>query len=236
MKLIAATFAAAAALTLGGSALSADVQSLPLKLVANVSLPGPSNRFDYTSFDPTTSKLYIAHMDAGQLLVFDAKARRVVKTIAAPGVHGVIAVPQIHRVFASATDARQMLTIDSRSGRVLRSAPAGDYPDGLVYDPVERRVFVSDESGGIEAVFGASGRRIGTVPLGGEAGNVQYDAVSGRILADVQTRNEVAVIDPKTERTSFVASPCRAATTVTGCSSMRPIVLRSSPATETRAC
>jgi hypothetical protein len=200
MKIIAATFAAAAALIVGGSAVSAATQSLPLRLVANVSLPGPSNRFDYTSFDPTTSTLYIAHMDAGQLLVFDAKARRVVKTIAAPGVHGVIAVPQIHRVFASATDARQMLTIDSRSGRVLRSAPAGEYPDGLVYDPVERRVFVSDESGGIEAVFDGSGRRIGTVQLGGEAGNVQYDAVSGHILADVQTRNEVAVIDPKTER------------------------------------
>jgi DNA-binding beta-propeller fold protein YncE len=200
VKIIAATFAAAATLILGGSAVSAAVQSLPLKVVANISLPGPSNRFDYTSFDPTTSTLYIAHMDAGQLLVFDAKARRVIKTIAAPGVHGVIAVPQIHRVFASATDARQMLTMDSRSGRVTRSAPAGEYPDGLVYDPVERRVFVSDESGGIEAVFDGSGRRIGTVQLGGEAGNVQYDAVSGRILADVQTRNELAVIDPKTER------------------------------------
>ena len=69
-----------------------------------------------------------------------------------------------------------------------------------MYDPVERRVFVSDESGGIEAVFDGSGRRIGTVQLGGEAGNVQYDAVSGRILADVQTRNEVAIVDPKTER------------------------------------
>jgi DNA-binding beta-propeller fold protein YncE len=200
VKIISAAVAAAAALTLGGSALSADVQSLPLKLVANVSLPGPSNRFDYTSFDPTTSKLYIAHMDADQLLVFDAKAHRVIKTIAAPGVHGVIVIPQIHRVFASATDARQMLTIDSRTGRVIRGAPAGEYPDGLVYDPVERRVFVSDESGGIEAVFDESGRRIGTVPLGGEAGNVQYDAVSGHILVAVQARNEVAVIDPKTER------------------------------------
>jgi DNA-binding beta-propeller fold protein YncE len=200
MKVMPAAFAAAAALALGGTALSAAVQSLPLKLVANVSLPGPSNRFDYTSFDPTTDKLYIAHMDAGQLLVFDARTRRVIRTIAAPGVHGVIAVPQIHRVYASATDARQMLTIDSRSGRVLQSAPAGDYPDGLVYDPVERRVFVSDESGGIEAVFDQSGHRIGTVQLGGEAGNVQYDAVSGHILADVQTRNEVAVVDPKTLR------------------------------------
>ena len=139
-------------------------------------------------------------MDADQLLVFDIRKRRVVKTIAAPGVHGVIAVPQIHRVYASATDAGQLFTIDSRAGRVLKRAPAGEYPDGLVYDPAERKVFVSDESGGIEAVFNAAGRRIGTVELGGDAGNVQYDPGSGKILADVQSTNVVVVIDPRSNR------------------------------------
>jgi DNA-binding beta-propeller fold protein YncE len=34
--------------------------------------------------------------------------------------------------------------------------------------------------------------------LGGEAGNTQYDPVSGRIYVDVQTRNELAAIDPAT--------------------------------------
>ena len=46
----------------------------------------------------------------------------------------------------------------------------------------------------------ATGHRIATIPLGGEAGNVQYDAGSRRILVDVQTRDEVAVIDPRTNR------------------------------------
>ena len=163
-------------------------------------LPGPSNRFDYQSVDPTTGRLYIAHMDAGQLLVFDLHTRKVVQTITVPGVHGVVAVPQLHRVYASATDARQMFTIDARTGRVLNRAPAGSYPDGLVYDPVAKRVYVSDESGGVEAVFDAKGRRIATVQLGGGAGNVKYDSVSGKILVDVQTRNQVAVIDPRSNR------------------------------------
>ena len=192
--------AAAAAVAAAAVSRQDSGRPLPLKLVANVPLPGPSNRFDYTSLDPTTSRLYIAHMNAGELLVFDIHKRRVVKAIPAPGVHGVIAVPQIHRVYASATDARQLLTIDSRTGRVLNRAPAGEYPDGLVYDPAVRHVFVSDESGGIEAVFDAAGRRIATVQLGGDAGNVQYDPGSGRVLADVQSRNQVAVIDPRSNR------------------------------------
>ena len=38
----------------------------------------------------------------------------------------------------------------------------------------------------------------GTVRLGGEAGNVAYDPVSGRMLVDVQSRNQLAVINPAT--------------------------------------
>ena len=34
--------------------------------------------------------------------------------------------------------------------------------------------------------------------LGGEVGNVAYDPVSGRMLVDVQSRNQLAVIDPAT--------------------------------------
>jgi DNA-binding beta-propeller fold protein YncE len=201
LKAVAIVFAAAAAAAAAAAVSRQPADpAVPLKLVANVPLPGPSNRFDYTSLDPTTGRLYIAHMNAGQLLVLDTKTRRVVKTIAAPGVHGVIAVPQLHRVYASATDARQLFTIDSRTGRVLNRATAGAYPDGLVYDPAERHVFVSDESGGIEAVFNTSGERLATVRLGGEAGNVQYDPNSHKILADVQSRDQVAVIDPRSNR------------------------------------
>jgi len=188
--------AVAAALALAPAAPT-QTSSLPLRKVATVALPGPSSRFDYTSVDPTTN---IAHMNAGQLLAFDLRRRRVFRTIAAPGVHGVLAVPQLERVFASATDAHQVFTIDARTGAIVARAPAGDYPDGLAYDPVERHVFVSDESGGIEVVLDASGHRVGTVKLGGEAGNVQYDTASKRVLVAVQTQNVVAVVDPRSNR------------------------------------
>jgi len=174
--------------------------SLPLRQVARVPLSGPPVRFDYTSIDPTTHTLWISHMDASQLLAFNVVSRKITKTISAPGVHGVIAVPQIHRVYASATNAREVLTINSETGAVLASAPAGEYPDGLAYDPLQRHVFVSDESGGVETVIAASGHQIATISLGGDAGNVQFDPASDRVLADVQTRNEIAVIDPRSNR------------------------------------
>lgn len=185
-------------LGVGACTVHAATGSLPLRTVARVALPGASVRFDYTSFDPTADRLYIAHMDANELLVFDVRTRRVIRTIPAPGVHGVLAVPQLGRVYASATNDHQVMTINAQSGAVIARAPAGAYPDGLAYDPVEHHVYVSDESGGVETVIDAGGHRIATISLGGEAGNVQYDAGSRLVLADVQTRDDIAVIDPRT--------------------------------------
>jgi DNA-binding beta-propeller fold protein YncE len=193
--------ALASAPALSGSLPAAAVaHPFPLRTVARVPLSGPSVRFDYTSLDPIANRLYIAHMNASRLLVLDLRTRRVIKTIAAPGVHGVLAVPELNRVYASATDAHEAITLDGRTGKILARAPAGEYPDGLAYDPVERHVFVSDETGGVETVLNAAGHRIATIALGGEAGNVQYDSVSHMILVDVQGKNEVAIIDPRTNR------------------------------------
>jgi DNA-binding beta-propeller fold protein YncE len=188
--LVAAAVAATAALSMGRAAGS----SLPLKEVARVSLPGRPVRFDYQSYDPSRHRLYIAHMDADELLVFDTRSRKVIKRIPAPGVHGVIAAAG--RVYLSATNDRQAYTIDAKTLKVTAKADAGQYPDGLAYDPVKKHVFVSDENGGIETVLDQRGRKITEISLGGEAGNVQYDAGSNRMLVGVQTRNELAFINP----------------------------------------
>ena len=196
---LVATLATAAAIAAAATAAPLrSASTLPLQEVARIALSGPPVRFDYTSIDPTTDTLWIAHMNASQLLAFDVKTRRITHTISAPGVHGVIAVPSLGRVYASATNSQAVLTIDAHTGKVLASAPAGSYPDGLVFDPVEQHVFVSDEAGGVETVINAAGKRLATIKLGGSAGNVQYDSVAKLILADVQSRNDIAVIDPRT--------------------------------------
>jgi DNA-binding beta-propeller fold protein YncE len=175
---------------------------LPLRSVADVPLPGGSSRFDYQSLDPRRDRLFVAHLGAGDVVVFDVRRRRVAAVVPdVASAHGVLAVPALGRVFASATGTHEFVTIDERTNRVVARTPAGDYPDGVAYDPVDRRVFVSDESGGVETVVDSrSGRRIGSVSLGGEVGNVQFDPVSGRILVAVQGRNQLAVIDPRRER------------------------------------
>ena len=47
-----------------------------LTKVVDVPMPGPAVRFDYQTFDPSSGRLYIAHMNADQLVVFDTSKSR----------------------------------------------------------------------------------------------------------------------------------------------------------------
>ena len=172
----------------------------PLRLVADVPMPGPAVRFDYQSFDPTSDRLYIAHMNADQLVVFDTASRRVVANLDGfKGVHGVIAVPEIGRVYASATGDRQVVVADSSSLAILARVGPVTYPDGLAYAPDARRVFVSDEHGKADTVVDArTNSLITSIALGGEAGNTVYDPGSKQILVAVHETGELVAIDPST--------------------------------------
>src|SRR5215472_1728127 len=127
-----------------------------LKQVAEIPLPGPAVRFDYQNLDAKNGRLYIAHMNADHLVVFDTQKRRVVANLDGfKRVHGVIAVPEIERVYASVTGEHQVATVDMKTLKTMaRSGPIA-YPDGLAYTPTTERVFVSDEHGGVDVVVDA---------------------------------------------------------------------------------
>ncbi|MFG2524908.1 YncE family protein [Streptomyces sp. NPDC048527] len=177
-----------------------SVTALPLKRAAELTLPGDSSRFDYASLDAQRGLLFIAHLGASEVIEVDVRANRVVRTITGlSDVHGVLVVPALHRVYATATGTNEMVTLDENTGAVLHRTPTGNYPDGLAYDPKRNTVWTTNETGGSETgIDAATGEVRGTVPLGGEAGNNAYDPATGTLLADVQTRNELAVINPAT--------------------------------------
>jgi hypothetical protein len=79
-----------------------STQTSVLTKVADVRIPGPAVRFDYQTFDPASGQLYIAHMNADQLVVFDTSKRQIVASLdGLKRVHGVTVVPEIHRLYAS---------------------------------------------------------------------------------------------------------------------------------------
>jgi DNA-binding beta-propeller fold protein YncE len=173
-----------------------------LTRVADIPMPGPAVRFDYQTFDPSSGRLYIAHMNADQLVVFETSKRQVIANLDGfKRVHGVSVAPEIHRLFASVTGNHQVAAVDTESLKTLGTAGPITYPDGLAYAPKQNKVFVSDEHGGVDAVIdAASNKLIANIPLGGGAGNTVYDSVSGHILVAVHGVNLLAVIAPATNQ------------------------------------
>ncbi|MDE3129432.1 MAG: YncE family protein [Gemmatimonadota bacterium] len=182
-------------------ATPADAPRGALRVVRDVPLPGPANRFDYQSIDPTARRLYISHMDAGQLVVFDLDASKVLATVS--GVDratGVWAVPEQHAVYVSAAGRHEVAVVDDQTLKIGARVGGVRFPDGIAYAPAEQKVFVSDEAGAADVVIDArTNLKRSTIPLGGEAGNTRYDSVSHCILVAVQTRQQLVAIDPATE-------------------------------------
>jgi DNA-binding beta-propeller fold protein YncE len=175
-------------------------ESAPLKKVADVPLPGRAVRFDYQSLDASHDRLYIAHMNADQLVVFDTKKREVVANLDGfSRVHGVWAVPELSRVYASVTGNHKVAAVDMKTLHTLARVGPIDYPDGIAYAPGSQRVFVSDEHGNVDAVIDTkTNSLVASIPLGGGAGNTVYDSGSGHVLVAVHQKNEVVAIDPAT--------------------------------------
>lgn len=196
---IASITAALAALT---APLAAGGADLPLRAARpDIVLPGRADRFDYASVDAQRRLLFLAHLGSGMVTVVDLRNEQVIANIPnVPAVHGVLAVPELAEAFATATGSNRLDVISEKRFRVIAQAPAGIYPDGMAYAPDARKLYVSDESGRTETVIDTqTNRRIATIPMGGEVGNSQYDAAGHRVLVAVQTRDEIAAIDPRTD-------------------------------------
>jgi hypothetical protein len=178
--------------------MKANPGKTPLKAVADVPMPGPAVRFDYQSLDTSSGRLYIAHMNADQMVVFDTSTRKVIANLSGfSRVHGVWAAPEIDRVFASVTGEHKVAAVDAKTLQTVAKVGPINYPDGVAYAPSQKRVFVSDEHGGADVVIDAeTNTLLKKIDLGGGAGNTVYDPGSGRLLVAVHEKNELVTIDP----------------------------------------
>lgn len=175
------------------------------------------NRTDYESIDPAARRLYLAKMGGGQLVVFDIDNDKAVALLDGfPKVTGVLAVPELHKVYASVPGsgigASLMVGLgmvglssghgavaiyDTRNLKEVARVAGGVFPDGIAYDPKERKILVSDELGSaVTAIAADSNKVLARIETGGEVGNVRYDSASGAMFAPVQSHNELIEIDP----------------------------------------
>lgn len=182
--------------------VSGSPGTLPLRIMSDVPLTGGPTRLDYQSLDSDSGRLYIAHLGSDLMTVFDVNNQTIVGDVKdLKRVHGVLAVPELHRVYASATGTNELAVIDDQTLQIVARVPAGDYPDGVAYASKEGKIYVSDLHGKTDTVIEAkTNQRVTTIALGGGAGNTRYDSVSDRIFVTVHGSNQLAEIDPNSDQ------------------------------------
>ena len=199
---ILAVLTAASTLDASGGAQSGTLPSLRLQRAADIPLEGHSTRLDYESLDAERHLLFIAHLGDSEVIVIDTQARRLTKRIPDVNkVHGVLAIPELGRLYASATGTNEVVAIDETTFKIVARMPGGTYPDGLAYSPETHKVYVSDEHGGTDTVIDTStNTRVATVQIGGVIGNTQYDAQSRHMFINAQSTGELVEVDPATDK------------------------------------
>ena len=173
---------------------------LPLVLVADVDLPGASNRFDYQDIDASRGQLLIAHMNDASVLVMDLKDSAVLKLL--PGIptpSGVIAAPEVGRFFVTSSPS-QLVIVDSATLAEIGRVTTGNGPDGVGWDPVHQVVGVSDQRDGAVSLIGAAGSGARKqVKLGSATGNVVFDPTRAQFWITVESASppdQLVAIDP----------------------------------------
>jgi YVTN family beta-propeller protein len=173
-----------------------------LQQVGDYPLPGRTTRWDYMAIDPIHAKLVLAHLGDSTVVVVDTRTRSVLGQVGKVGqVHGVLAVPELNRIYATATGSDELVVIDAASLVPLARVPVGRYPDGLAYAAAAGKVYVSDKEGGTASVIDArTGQRIATIGLAGTVGNAQYDPVSRHVFINAEGTGELVEVDPASDR------------------------------------
>jgi YVTN family beta-propeller protein len=197
------TPAIAVALTAGHALQGgASAQRPLLQHLGDYPLPGRTTRWDYMTTDPGHAKLILAHLGDNAVVVVDSRTKSVLGQVGKVSqVHGVLAVPELGRVYATATGSDELAVIDAAGLVVVARVPAGRYPDALAYAAPAGKIYISDKEGKTESVVDAhTNRRVATIELGGTVGNSQYDPGSGHVFVNVQGKNELVELDPATDR------------------------------------
>src|SRR5437879_2562898 len=109
------------------TAKGSDQATVPgYRTVRDVRLPSDTSRWDYQVYDPVSRRLYLSHLGASEIVVFDTAQQKVVGVVkGVADVHGLAIARDLGRLFASATGQNRLVTIDLATLKVVGSAPTG---------------------------------------------------------------------------------------------------------------
>jgi DNA-binding beta-propeller fold protein YncE len=166
--------------------------------------------YDYATYDPATGRVLIARTD--YTTVIDTKTGKLSQLTSAAGGHMAMPIPGTNLLLPQAKGT--ILIVDGSTDKTVAKLPGGKGPDGAVYDPFSELVFVMNHNGGDATVVDPAVQQVvATIPVGGVLEFPVSDG-AGKVFVNVQDKNEIAVIDVATLKTTahYKLAGCEAPT------------------------
>jgi YVTN family beta-propeller protein len=179
------------------------------RAVLDVIKVGGPDGWDYTTFDPTTHILYIAHGSA--IATVNVTTKAVTPHLAdAQGAHIAVPFAGGGKLLVTHGKANQVTVNDAKTGAVEATIPTDAKPDAALVEPVTGRGFVMANGGGTVDVIDLNTKTvIARIAVGGAPEAAAVDG-QGLVFTHLEDHNAIVVIDAKAMKVkaSYPISGC----------------------------
>jgi YVTN family beta-propeller protein len=190
-----AVLAVGALLAVCASSSAFAAGSAPVYRVTKTVSLGAGERWDYVSFDPSSSRVYASHGD--HVTVVDGKTGAVIGQIGTfpGGTHGIaISTPTGHG-YTDDGKAGVAVAFDTASLKPLKQIATAPDADGILLEPATGHVLVvNGDSGSLSVIDPAADAVVATVSVGAGLEAAVADG-KGIVFVDGVDRNDIVKID-----------------------------------------
>jgi DNA-binding beta-propeller fold protein YncE len=181
--------------TLCFAAQSSTAETAARTVLEVIKVGGPDG-WDYTTFDPVTHTLYIAHGSA--IASVNTLTKAVTPHLAdAQGAHVAVPFAGGSKLLITHGKANQITLNDARTGAVDATIPTDAKPDAAVVEPTTGRGFVMANGGGMVDVIDLSAKTvIARIAVAGAPEAASFDG-QGLIFTHLEDHDAIVVIDAK---------------------------------------
>ena len=171
----------------------------PYQLLTEIPIGGEGG-WDILTIDSGATRLFLSH--AAKVVVVDLNKNTVVGEIGdTPGVHALVAVPELQRGFSSNGKESKSSVVDLTTLKTISKIDTGPNPDAVVYEPRHREVYVFNHTGNSVTVINSKTATVSaTIPFEGSPEFAVVDKTAGRVYCNIEDKSEIAVIDTDTHK------------------------------------
>ncbi|MFB3922021.1 MAG: YncE family protein [Terriglobia bacterium] len=184
-----------AVLALAGALDAAD--SVALRQVQTIPLPGVEGRIDHLGVDVRGQRLFVAALGNNSLEVLDLRAGTRVRSITglrAP--QGVFFVPNENKLFVASADDGTCRIFDGNSYQLISVIRFSSDADNVRYDAAQGRIYVGYGDGALGILDAATGKKIADIDLGAHPESFRLEESGPRIFVNLPDANHtIAVVD-----------------------------------------